>query len=256
MSAQLRIERPADGVALVVLDRPAQLNALDDDLLLRLVPDTFAQLSADSGVRAIVVTGAGRGFCAGADLSCSGFGQPTTLDSEQFIRATHRGPVAVRSCRAPTIAAVNGPAVGAGFGLALACDLRLTAPTGRFGAPFVGMGLVPDYGVSYFLPRLIGVPAALELLLAGRLLEASEAVAAGLAARIEEDVVGSAIDLAATIAMAPPHAVAATKANLYGSMELDLEAEVLEQEVRAQAIALHGPEFTERIADYRRRIRG
>jgi len=254
--AGLRVEHPADGVALVVLDRPERLNALDDALLLEGIPGTFADLATDPGVRAVVVTGAGRGFCSGADIeSSSGFGQAGPVEAERFTRRTHRGPVAVRRLPQPTIAAVNGPAVGAGFGLALACDLRFAGPAARFGAPFLGMGLVPDYGVSYFLPRIVGTAASLDILLTGRLVAAPEALALGLVSRVTDDVVADAVDAAASIAASPPHAVAVTKANVYTSLELGLEAEILEQEVRAQAVALHGSEFPERFARWRDKIR-
>ncbi len=170
--AGLRLDTPAEGVTLLTLDRPERLNSLDDELLEHALTDTFRDLGADPSVRAIVVTGEGKGFSSGADLACSGFGPPTVLDAERYVRQTHRTPVAVRKVGKPTVAAVNGPAVGAGLGLALACDLRIASPTARFGAPFVAMGLVPDYGVSYFLPRVVGTATALDILLTGRLVEA------------------------------------------------------------------------------------
>jgi enoyl-CoA hydratase/carnithine racemase len=252
----LRIEHPHDGVVLLTLNRPDQLNALDDELLLRALPDTFAGLAADATVRAIVVTGQGRGFCAGADLDCSGFAQATALEAADFTARTHRTPVNVRRLPQPTIAAVNGPAVGAGFGLALACDIRYAGPGARLGAPFASMGLVPDFGVSYFLPRILGTAGALDLLLSGRLVGADEALALGLVSRIEEDVVGAALETARVFASMPPWAVKTTKANVYRSMELDLVGEVLEQEVRAQAVALHGSEFPERFRAWREQVMG
>jgi len=252
----LRVERPIEGVALVTLTRPERLNALDDELLLRALPDTFAGLATDSSVRAVVVTGQGRGFCAGADLDCSGFSQPTPLEAAEFTARTHRTPVNVRRLPQPTIAAVNGPAVGAGFGLALACDLRYAGPGARLGAPFASMGLVPDFGVSYFLPRVVGTASALDLLLTGRLVGAEEALALGLVSRVEKDVVAAALETAGVLAAMPPWAVATTKANVYRSMELDLVGEVLEQEVRAQAVALHGSEFPDRFRAWRERVKG
>jgi enoyl-CoA hydratase/carnithine racemase len=252
----VRIEQPADGVALVVLNRPERLNAFDDDLLLRTLPATFTRLGDDQAVRAIVVTGEGRGFSAGADLDCSGFTQPSPTEAAMFVRATHRTPVIVRSLEKPTIAAVNGSAVGAGFGLALACDLRLASADARMGAGFVAMGLVPDYGVSFFLPRVVGTAVALDLLFTGRLADAEEALGLGLVSRICDDVVGDAIELATAFAANPPQAMAMTKRNVYRSMELSLEAEILEQEVRAQALALHGSEFPERFVAWKRKIQG
>ena len=252
----LRIERPLDGVVLLTLNRPEQLNALDDDLLLRALPETFAELAKDASVRAVVVTGEGRGFCAGADLDCSGFSQPTPVEAADFTARTHRTPANLRQLPQPTIAAVNGPAVGAGFGLALACDIRYASPGARLGAPFASMGLVPDFGVSYFLPRILGTANAIDLLLSGRLVGAEEALALGLVSRIEKDVVAAALETAAVFASMPPWAVKTTKANVYRSMELDLVGEVLEQEVRSQAVALHGSEFPDRFHAWRQRVKG
>lgn len=252
----LRIETPADGVALVVITRPDRANAFDDDLLLTTLPGTFMDLAADGAVRAVVVTGEGNAFSAGADLDCSGFRQPSPTEAEDFTRRTHRTPVAVRSLPQPSIAAVNGAAVGAGLGLALACDFRFAGPKARFGAPFVGMGLAPDYGVSYFLPRVVGTGLALDILLLGRLVEAEEALRVGLVSRVCDDVVGEAVAVATKLAANPARATAMTKRNVYRAMELGLEAEILEQEPRAQAIALHGSEFPEAFARWRERIRG
>ena len=163
----LRLETPAEGVALLTLTRPERLNSLDNELLEHALTDTFGDLGADRSVRVIVVTGEGRAFSSGADLDSNGFRQPTVLDAERYVRQSHRTPVAVRKVGKPTIAAVNGPAVGAGLGLALACDLRIASSTARFGAPFVAMGLVPDYGVTYFLPRVVGTATAMDILLTG-----------------------------------------------------------------------------------------
>ncbi len=252
----LDIERPRDGVALLTLRRPERLNALDDRLLTGGLRKALEALDEEMAVRAIVVTGSGRGFCAGADLESQGFDQPTASEAERFVRSTHRTPVAIRGMATPTIAAVNGPAVGAGLGLALACDLRLAGPDARFGSPFVQMGLVPDFGVSYFLPRVVGTATALDLMLTGRTVDADEADRIGLVARVCDDVVADALDAAESLASLPPHAVTMTRRNTYRSMELDLEAEVLEQEVRAQAVALQGSEFPARFAAWRDQVQG
>lgn len=239
-----------------MIDRPDRMNAFDDDLLLDALPDTFADLGRDTDTRVVVVTGEGRAFSAGADLDCSGFRQATPTEAEAFVRRTHRTPVAVRRLGKPSIAAVNGAAVGAGFGLALACDLRLAGPHARLGAPFITMGLVPDYGVSYFLPRLVGPGRALEILLSATLLDAERSLELGLVSRIEDDVVGAALDLAAQWAALPPAAVTMTRSNLWRAMEIDIDAEILEQEPRAQAVALKGSEFPELFADWVERVQG
>lgn len=252
----LRVERREDGVALVTLDRPDRLNALDDGLLTGGLLHTFASLDADPDVRAIVLTGAGRGFCAGADFASQGFAQPSPTEAEQYVRRTHQTPAMLRAMDTPSVAAVNGPAAGAGLGLALACDLRLAGTGGMFTAPFTTMGLVPDYGVTYFLPRVVGTACALDILLTGRTIDATEAEQIGLVSRICADVVSEALEVAAIVATQPPHAVAMTRRNTYRSLELDLYAEVLEQEPRAQAVALQGSEFPERFAAWQARIQG
>jgi enoyl-CoA hydratase/carnithine racemase len=252
----LRVEHPRDGVALVVIDRPDRMNAFDDDLLLDALPDVFADLATDRDARVVVVTGEGRAFSSGADLDCSGFRQETATEAEAFVRRTHRTPVAVRRLGKPSIAAVNGAAVGAGFGLALACDVRLAGPHARMGAPFITMGLVPDYGVSYFLPRIVGPGRALQLLLSARLIDASEALQLGLVSSVEDDVVTAALDLAGQWAGLPPAAVSMTRTNLWRAMELDIEAEILEQEARAQAVALKGSEFADLFAKWAETVQG
>ncbi len=249
----LRIERPAEGVAMIVLTRPHRLNALDDALLAGLA-GVVRELDADTSVGAIVVTGEGRGFSSGADLDGSGLSKPTTLEAAQWVRTTHQTPVALRSIGTPSVAAVNGVAVGAGLGLALACDVRIAGRAARFGAPFVSMGLVPDYGVSYFLPRVVGTAHSLEMLLTNRLVDADEALRIGLVSRVVDDPVTDAVALAAHMAAQPRQAASLTRANVYRSMELTLDAEVLEQEVRTQALALKGSEFAAVFAAYRSRI--
>ncbi|MFV0317874.1 MAG: enoyl-CoA hydratase/isomerase family protein [Microthrixaceae bacterium] len=252
----LQIDRRTDGVAVLRVNRPQRMNALDDALLTRLLPHAFAELDEDPGVRCVVVTGEGENFCAGADLDSSGFKQETSTDAERFVRRTHATPVAIRRLRKPTIAAVRGAAVGAGFGLALACDIRFGSPTVRLGAPFISIGIVPDYGVSYFLPRVVGTATALDILYSGRLVEAEEAARVGLVSRIVDDPLADALEMATSLAEMPAHAVETTRLNVYRSMELDLEAEILEQEVRSQAVALKGSEFPERFAAWNDRIRG
>lgn len=252
----LRVDRRDDGVALVTLDRPDRLNALDDALLTGGLLHTFESLDADADVRAIVLTGEGRGFCAGADFESQGFAQPSPTEAEQYVRRTHRAPAALRAMDTPSVAAVNGPAAGAGLGLALACDLRLAGTAAMFSAPFTTMGLVPDFGVTYFLPRVVGTAWALDLLLTGRSIGAEEAERIGLVSRVCANVVAEALEVGATVAAQPPHAVTMTRRNTYRSLELDLDSEVLEQEPRAQAIALQGSEFPDRFAAWRDRVQG
>jgi len=252
----LRVERPDEGVARVVLDRPKRRNALDDDLLLRTLPGALADLGADESVRVVIVTGTDPDFCAGADLECSGLEQPSPVASERFMTASHRTPLLLRSMPKPTIAAVNGAAVGAGLGIALACDIRLAGPRARFIAPFLRMGLPPDFGTSYFLPQAVGASTAMELFLTARPVGAEEAARLRLVSRVVEDVQAEALELARVIAANPAGAVAMTKRNVFGSLERGPEEAVLDHEVRSVAIALHGEEFAKMLAAWRAQIMG
>lgn len=171
-------------VMLITLDRPERLNAYTDAMG-RALARAVQAADADDDVRAIIITGAGRAFCAGADVSAGAdafdmagegagnFGSGRQGRSESFIHALF-------NARKPTIAAINGPAVGVGITLALPCDVRIAADGARFGFVFARRGLVPEAGSAWFLPRLVGLPQALRWCLSGRLFETAEALRGGL----------------------------------------------------------------------------
>ncbi|WP_157260676.1 enoyl-CoA hydratase/isomerase family protein [Patulibacter minatonensis] len=238
------VERPADGVASVVLDRPDRLNALDQDGFDDLT-EAFATVGADPSVRAVVVTGTGRAFCAGADISGAG-GLADEDAARRWMERTHRGPLALHHLPQPTIAAVVGPAAGAGLGLALLCDIRLGDPTASFSAPFGRMGLVPDFGVSTTLPAVVGSSLATEALLTGRKIGAEEAVAAGILSRITDDVRAEAETIAARIAALPGDTAAVTKRHLRDCAAHPVDHVLRRLEPDAQARALAHPEFAAR----------
>ncbi len=228
----LRIATTDAGVCTVTLDRPEKLNAVNEALA-RSVRDVLAEAAADDAIRVVVITGAGRAFCAGLDLS-----EPPTLPTGS--RAQRLDPYAwvgdwvnaVTSCEKPVIAAVNGPAAGAGFGLALACDIRMVAASARLTAGYVRRGLSPDAGVSYFLPRHVGLSRASEILLSGRDVDADEAERIGLAMRVVPDaeLEASVADYAARLAAGPPLAHALTKRLLVQSFDRPLH-DVLREEL-------------------------
>lgn len=249
----LRVERPADGVAMLVLDRAERRNALDDDMLLYRLPETCADLAGDDSVRVVVLAGEGRDFCAGADLSCSGLEQPDVEASQRYLRTTHAAPLTLHTMPKPVIAAISGAAVGAGLGLALACDVRLAAPGARFVAPLVHMGLPPDYATSYLLPRLVGPDAALELFLTGRTVDAEEALRMRLISRIVEDPRAAALDLAVRLTGNAATATAATKRLVHAAAERGAAA-AIDDEIRTVATALHGEEFATRLVAWREKI--
>ncbi len=253
---RITIER-AGGIALVTLRRAERRNALDDRLLIDELGGTWAELCDDLDTSVVVLTGEGESFCAGADLEgCSGWRRPDVADAEDFTRATLEPVVALHELPQFTIAAVNGAAVGAGFGMALACDLRILSPGARFKSPFIHMGLVPDYGLSYLLPRLVPMHVALDIMLTGRFLAADESVAIGLAAKIAEDPVAAAMEYAATIATGPTRAMRVAKQALYRALTLEMREAVLTEEARSQAVALHGPEFSDRFQAWQEKIAG
>jgi enoyl-CoA hydratase/carnithine racemase len=188
----------ADGVLTITLARPARLNAFTVDMADALV-QAFGDASADDAVRAVVVTGAGRAFCAGMDLAGAGranvFGldeslAPTMRDLDERLDdpAIARGvrdtggrvTLAIFDCRKPVIAAINGPAIGVGATMTLAMDRRIAAPESRFGFVFGNIGIVPDACASWFLPRIVGLPTALQWTLSGESIDAAAALAGGL----------------------------------------------------------------------------
>jgi enoyl-CoA hydratase/carnithine racemase len=179
-----------DGVARITLHRPERLNAFTNRMQRELC-DAFDVVDADPEVRAVVVTGSGRGFCAGADL---GSGERTFSGGER-AQSTGRDPggvVALRifDCTKPVIAAVNGPAIGVGASMTLAMDVRFAAPSASFGFVFTRLGIVPEACSSWFLPRLVGIPTALDWLVSGRRISATDAHAAKLVQHVADDVVG------------------------------------------------------------------
>jgi enoyl-CoA hydratase/carnithine racemase len=202
-----------DGVATITLNRPDKLNALTTEMIERLFA-AFDQTDSDDDVRAVIVTGAGRAFCAGADLSRGAL----TFDYRPNAGAaeSHRDPGGVLALRIyrslkPVIAAINGPAVGVGATMTLPMDIRIMADTARVGFVFARRGIVPDGAASWFLPRIVGISLALEWCLTARVLPASEALAGGLVRRLcpAGEVLPVATQLAAEIAVnaAPVSAV-------------------------------------------------
>lgn len=249
----LLVENRDDRIAVVTLNRPEQLNALDDPLFLALA-ETFEALAGDRSVRAVVVTGAGRAFCAGADLLSADNGGPPLPDlagTTDWMRSVaHRGMLALYRLPQPTIAAVNGPAAGGGLGLALNCDVRIAAPTATFSAPFVRMGLGPDCGCSSLLPRIAGSSLAMEMLLSGRRIDAAEALNARLVSRVEDDALAASLELASAIAAMPAEGPPRIKAMVRAAASTDHETVLSEIEPHRQAEALVHPEFRRRAASW------
>ncbi|MBW0092519.1 enoyl-CoA hydratase/isomerase family protein [Pseudonocardia oceani] len=232
-------------VATVALDRPDRLNALDLPTRRALVA-ALRELAADEGVRAVVLTGTGRAFCVGQDLTA----RNELAHADETIAATYN-PLAqtIAAMPQPVVAAVNGPAVGAGMGLALACDLRLAADSASFSCAFGRVGLVPDTGVSWYLVRELGHARAFDLATSGRPLPAAEALALGLVNEVVPDAAlpGRAAEVAARLAAGPAHAFALTKRQFRAAGEVPLES-LLAMEARHQGSAAAHPDHLEGLA--------
>ena len=229
-----------DGVGVIVLNRPEVLNAFDDELGFEML-DVVEKAAADERVRCIVITGAGRAFCAGEDLGALAstyergeappLGKTLTDRYNPLIRA-------LRSAPKPVLAAVNGVAAGAGVSLALACDYRIVSARAKFVVAFIKVGLVPDSGAVWLLTNTIGAARALDLAASGRPVDAQEALDLGLVNEVvaEGDLETRWKERAAELAIGPTTAFALTKALVYGAPERSLD-EQLDVEVEAQSEA-------------------
>ena len=250
----VQVERTDAGVVTITLDSPERRNALDEELATQL-RQAVRDVAADPGARCVVVTGAGRAFCSGADLG--EFRRQESggvLPRREMLGAYYRTFLDVRDLAVPTIAAVNGPAIGAGLNLALVCDLRIAAASARFGATFVRLGIHPGGGATYMLARLLGPARAAEMLLSGELVDGARALEMGLVNRLVDDaeLPAAAASLAATIAGNAPRAVRATKRALRLALDADMAA-VLEVEGLAQAATQESADAGEGWAAFRER---
>ncbi len=240
-----------NGVALITVNDPDRRNAVTDEMSAGLcLAISDAQTNPD--VHAVVVTGAGKAFCAGADLSALGSA------AEDGLRRLYDGFLAVADCTVPTVAAVNGPAVGAGLNLALACDVRIAGPAALFDARFQKLGIHPGGGMTWMLQRAVGPQLARAALLFGMRFDAEAAVTHGLALQIADDPVAAARDLAAGPASAPRDVVIATKATMRatgspGNFDTELHAAAVRAELGPQAASIQSPAFAERLAAARRK---
>lgn len=251
---------PPVGVHTQIQDRVAVLTVSDPDrrnaLTLALSEDLAAAVTAceqNPDVHAVVITGAATAFCAGADLTALGDAK------EEGLRRIYAGFLAVASCSLPTVAAVNGAAVGAGLNLALATDVRLVGPRARFDARFLQLGLHPGGGMTWMLQRAIGPSAARASVLFGEIFDADAAVANGLALAKHEDVVAAAVALCAAPAAAPRPLVLAAKASMRGTVapgttDLEQHAQALTTELAPQIASMDSPEFVARIEAMRAKI--
>ena len=250
----MRVQDVAPATLLVTLDRPERLNAQTDQMFSEL-EQLGLGLRDRHEIRAVVITGAGRGFCAGFDLDeaeeLAGLGALGMLRlQERAARAMH----AIRNAPMPVIAAVNGPATGGGMALALAADIRLGAPTARLNAAFVRIGLsAGDLGTSWLMSRLAGQGRAAEIIYSGRMIEAQEAERLGLLNRVvpADQLLDEALAMAAQIAANSPGGVRLSKRALQSNMEVTSYAAALELENRGQALLTRTDDMREALAAFK-----
>lgn len=241
------------GTLLATLNRPEKLNAIDSTMFGEL-RELAEACEEDADLRVVILTGAGRGFCSGADLE-SIAALPAT-GTPEFMRFQERGAAAVAAFRTltkPVIAAVNGPAAGGGLALALAADVRLAAPEARFNVAFVRLGLSgADVGVSWLLPRVVGLGHASELMLTGRLIDADEALRIGLVNRVvaADELLDQARELGSEISRNSPFGVRLTKQ----ALQLNVDAPSIEAAIaienRNQVLASRTADMGEAVAAF------
>jgi 2-(1,2-epoxy-1,2-dihydrophenyl)acetyl-CoA isomerase len=237
------------GIATITLNRPEKLNAFAGHMR-RDLAEALEHAASDRSVRVCIVTGAGRGFCAGADVAYMAE-LMERQDVEEFTRllgAGRRVLLAIRQMTKPVIASINGVAYGAGFNLALACDLRIAAESATFSQSFVKVGLHPDWGGTYFLPRVVPTNLACEMFFLGDAINAERAAQLGIVNRVVPDaeLARETLHLAERLRDAPFRSIAAAKQAVYLSEESSMER-MLQCETEAQLQCFQSPEARERV---------
>jgi len=246
--------RDEQGIVTLVLNDPATRNAISGLPMIEALLARLAEAEADPAARVILLTGAGPAFSSGGNLKTMGEGQGMVDAVPARTRQNYRSgiqrlPLAFEALDLPVVAAVNGPAVGAGCDLALMCDLRIAGESARFAESFVRVGIVPGDGGAWLLPRVVGFAKACELALTGEMIDAAEAARIGLVSRVVPDaaLLDEARAVARKIAANPPHAVRMTRRLLRQATGQSLSA-VLDMSAAMQALAHHTEEYRETLA--------
>jgi enoyl-CoA hydratase len=257
----IEIETPTEGVRLVRLNRPERLNALDFTMTGEL-HDALDDIAGDDSAKVIVLTGAGRGFCAGLDLRDTGVPPEPGTHRRRHAGTSGQAFIAdltlhLRETPQVVIAAVNGPAYGGGLAIAAACDLRIAAESASFCSAFIRTGLTgTDIGITYFLPRLVGAAHAFDLILTGRTIGAGDAERMGLVSRVTEDadLLDTAVGMAEGMAAYTTYGLQRTKEVLWHNLDATSAAAAIALENRNQELGILTPEVREYMADYARRL--
>jgi enoyl-CoA hydratase/carnithine racemase len=245
----LRVERPSEGVVLLTLDDPGRRNAMSEEMTSSWVT-AIDGLAGDRSVRTVVVTGAGSAFCSGGNTGWIASEPDAEVDHlRDRMIGFYRAWLSIRKLEVPTIAAVNGPAIGAGLCLALACDLRYAATSAKLGAPFVKLGMHPGMAATYLLPNVVGDAHARDLLLTGRVADAEESLRLGMVSRVipDEAFLDEVLEIAAGIAATAPIPSRYTTLALRNGGHADFETAV-QWEALAQPVTLATADLHEGIA--------
>ncbi|HXC40753.1 MAG TPA: enoyl-CoA hydratase/isomerase family protein [Burkholderiales bacterium] len=252
MTDELKVERHGH-VAVLTLNRPESLNALTKSMT-EAMREECDRMNDDPDVRAVVITGAGRGFCSGFDIKKGDLADPRRLAAYSVLDFAQHRLARLRTFAKPTIAAVNGVAVGGGLGLALACDIRICSTAAKFSTQFANIGMPVQDAVGAFLPQIIGLPKAIELIYTARMVDAAEALDLDLVTHVAEpeDLMELALAIAGQIANGPPLALAMSKQVVYRSIGKTVDEQLAYQNLGSYvnaAFAAH--DVTEAVTAFR-----
>lgn len=253
---QILLKDFADGILRLTLNLPEQRNPISDPAMIEALCDSIEEADADSAVRVVILTGTGTVFSSGGNINSmkvgGGLVDAAPVNTRQnYRRGIQRLPLLFESIEVPVIAAVNGPAIGAGCDLACMCDIRIAGERARFAESFVKLGIVPGDGGAWLLPRVVGFSKACELAFTGDLISAQEALDCGLVSQVvpDDDLLAAATALAERIAANPPHAVRMTK-RLMRESRLNSLSVILELSAAAQALAHTTPEHASAVETF------
>ncbi len=253
MSNPVLYENTAEGVVTLTLNRPEARNPISDQDMIEALLAALARIEADSAVRVAILTGAGSAFSSGGNLKQMGRhgglnDAMPALTRRNYRKGIQRIPLAFEALEVPVIAAVNGPAIGAGCDLTLMCDMRIAGQSARFAESFVKVGLIPGDGGAWLLPRAVGFAKACEMAFTGDAIAAEEALACGLVSRVvpDDQLLGAAHALAARVAANPPHVLRLTKRLLREGRNMKLDS-LLELSASMQALAHATEDHTEAV---------
>lgn len=240
-----------DREARITMNRPDKMNGVDQQMCQELI-DATQELGRDGDVKVVVLTGSGKSFCAGGDLSSSMYDIKDPKELSDIILMFGQVSINMNTMAKPTVAMVNGAAVGAGLSFALACDIRIASDKARFGHVYLNIGVQSDAGGTYFLPRLVGVAKACELIYTGKVIDAAEAEKIGLVNRVvpADDLESETKKLTARLAKGSTLAMGMAKKSIYRGLTMDL-ATAIEFEARAHTLTMISDDMTEGISAFK-----